>query len=217
MLKKNKGYLILTGIITLLPILLGILLWNRLPETMATHFGSNGEANGWSSRGFAVFGLPLFLLAIHALCASVTAFDPRRRNISDKMYHLILWICPVCSLFCGAGIYTYALGLNLNFSMAVELFIGLLFIIIGNYLPKCRQNYTVGIKLPWTLADEENWNRTHRLAGFIWVPCGIIFIINSFLQIGTAYVFFILLGVMVLVPAVYSFVYYQKNKKNESS
>lgn len=215
MLKKNKSYIILTGIITLLPMILGILLWNQLPETMATHFGIDGEANGWSSRIFAVFGLPLFLLAVHFLCAVVTTFDPRRRNISEKMFHLILWICPACSLFCGVGIYAYALGLNLNLAMIAELFVGLLFIIIGNYLPKCRQNYTIGIRLPWTLADEENWNRTHRLAGFIWVPCGIIFIINTFLRIATAYVFFILLGVMVLVPAIYSFVYYQKHKKNE--
>lgn len=215
MLKKNKSYIILTGIITLLPMLLGILLWNRLPETMATHFGADGEANGWSSRGFAVFGIPFFLLMVHILCTVATSCDPKRQSINEKMFHLILWICPLCSLFCGVGIYAYALEISLNLSMAAEFFVGLIFIIIGNYLPKCRQNYTVGIKLPWTLADEENWNRTHRLAGFIWVPCGIIFIINAFLRIGTVYMFFALMGVMVLVPAAYSFVYYQKHKKNK--
>lgn len=214
MLKNNKEYIIVTSIVTLLPMLIGILLWNQLPDTMATHFGINGEANGWSSKAFTVFGLPIFLLAVHLLCACATSCDPKQKSINEKIYRLVLWICPLCSLFCGVSTYAYSLGMNINISLICELFVGLVIIALGNYMPKCRQNYTIGIKLPWTLADEENWNRTHRLAGFVWVPCGMVFIINAFLRFATLYVFFIIMGLMIIVPTVYSFVYYQKHKKN---
>jgi len=86
---------------------------------------------------------------------------------------------------------------------------GLLFILIGNYLPKTKQSYTMGIKLPWTLASEENWNRTHRLAGFLWVLGGVYFIVMSF--IGWSLIAFLIpLAVMVLIPAVYSYLLYRK-------
>ena len=76
-----------------------------------------------------------------------------------------------------------------------------MFIIIGNYLPKARQNYTIGIKIPWTLANEENWNRTHRLAGYLWMICGILMILISL----TRFVPAEWLLIMVLVPCIYSF------------
>ena len=91
----------------------------------------------------------------------------------------------------------------------MPVFMGLLFIAIGNYLPKTKQSYTMGIKLPWTLASEENWNRTHRLAGFLWVLCGLFFIVTSFTGWSLA-AFLIPIIVMVLVPAVYSYLLYRR-------
>ena len=83
--------------------------------------------------------------------------------------------------------------------------LGLLFLIIGNYLPKARQNYTIGIKIPWTLANEENWNRTHRLAGYLWMICGILMIFNCLTRFVPAIWLFGILLIMVLVPCIYSF------------
>ena len=95
MMKANKKTLIITSIVTMLPVLIGIICWNRLPDVMATHFGFNNEANGFSSKAFAVFGLPLILLAVLWVGAFVTAHDPKRQNISPKMFSLMLWIAPV--------------------------------------------------------------------------------------------------------------------------
>ena len=162
MMKANKKTLIITSIVTILPVLIGIICWNRLPEVMATHFGFNNEANGFSSKAFAVFGLPLILLAVLWVGAFVTAHDPKRQNISPKMFSLMLWIAPVISLVAATTIYPVNLGYELDIAFFSELLVGLMFIIIGNYLPKARQNYTIGIKIPWTLANEENWNRTHH-------------------------------------------------------
>lgn len=164
--------------------------------------------NGWSSKGFAVIGLPLFLLAAHLICTFATALDPKKQGINSKIFKLVLLICPLSSLLCGISIYGYALSYNMNMELFVQIFVGLIFVVAGNYLPKCRQNYTVGIKLPWTLADEENWNRTHRMAGWLWILCGLFFIVNAFLNIGGTWVIFLIIAVMVLVPSGYSFFYY---------
>ena len=79
-----------------------------------------------------------------------------------------------------------------------------MFTIIGNYLPKARQNYTIGIKIPWTLANEENWNRTHRLAGYLWMACGILMIIMCLTRFVPFEWLIGLFLIMVLVPCIYS-------------
>lgn len=108
--------------------------------------------------------MSLFIMVAHILCVFATASDPKRKGISNRLFKRMLLICPLASLMCGAAIYGYALSMNVNVGVFAKLFVGLLLIVVGNYLPKCRQNYTVGIKIPWTLHDEENRNHTHRLA-----------------------------------------------------
>ncbi len=204
MLKANRKTLILASIVTILPMLIGIICWDRLPDVMATHFGMNNEANGFSSKAFAVFGLPLVLLAILWLGALVTAHDPKKQNISPRMFSLVLWIVPIVSLVVAAMMYPANLGCQLDVTFFSELFLGLLFIIIGNYMPKVRQNNTLGIKIPWTLANEENWNRTHRLAGYLWMICGILILILGLTRLLPAGWLIGLVLIMVLVPCLYS-------------
>jgi uncharacterized membrane protein len=191
--------------VILLPIIIGLILWNRLPAVMATHFGFDNEANGFSSKPFAVFGLPLFLLAIHWLCVLFISVDPRRKNISPKLFSLILWLIPAISLITAIPIYAVNLGNKLDISFFMMLFMGVLFTLIGNYLPKARHNYTIGIRLPWTLDNEENWNRTHRLAGHIWMGCGILMIIFTLTGIIRPEWLIALFIVTVWIPCAYSF------------
>lgn len=205
MLKANRKTLIIASIVTVLPALIGILCWDRLPDVMATHFGINNEADGFSSKAFAVFGLPAVLLAILWLVAFVTSQDPKRQNISPKMFTLGLWIAPVVSLVIAATMYPVNLGYAVDIPFFAELLIGLLFIVVGNYLPKARQNYTIGIRIPWTLANEENWNRTHRLAGYLWMICGVLMILLCLTRLLPAPWTVGLLLIMVLVPCGYSY------------
>ena len=204
MLKANRKTLIIASIVTILPVLIGIICWDRLPDVMATHFGMNNEANGFSSKAFAVFGLPLVLLAVLWVGAFVTAHDPKRQNISLKMFSLMLWIAPAISLVAAATVYPVNLGYEMDITFISELLLGLMFTIIGNYLPKARQNYTIGIKIPWTLANEENWNRTHRLAGYLWMACGILMIIMCLTRFVPFEWLIGLFLIMVLVPCIYS-------------
>ena len=205
MLKANKKTLIIASIVTILPILIGVYFWNRLPDVMATHFGTDNQANGFSSKAVAVFGIPLLCLAILWGGAAVTANDPRKQNISPKMFTLALWIAPIVSLVGAAAIYPVNLGYAVDISFIGALFVGFLLIFIGNYMPKARQNYTIGIKLPWTLANEENWNQTHRFAGYLWIICGILMLVLTLFRILNPGWITVFLAVIVLIPFGYSF------------
>ena len=205
MLKKNKGLMILTSVIILLPMLAGILLWDHLPEQMATHWGGNGEADGWSSRPMAVFGLPLFLLAVHWLGIWMSGQDRRNRHQNEKVLQLMFYIAPLVSLLGNGSTYAAALGKELPIQRLVVLFLGILFAIIGNYMPKCRQNVTIGIKIVWTLNSEENWNATHRLAGKLWLAGGILLMLCSFLpMVWILWILPVVLGMMIVIPVGYS-------------
>ena len=208
-MKKDKRTLILTTLLCLLPMLVGFAVYDRLPETMATHWGLHGEVNGWSSRAFAVFGLPLIVAALNVVMYLALNADPKRANMSTALRLIAEWICPVASVLTGGLTIAWSLGFELRIERIVPIFVGLMFVIVGNYMPKTKQSYTMGIRLPWTLHSEENWNRTHRLAGFLWVLGGLYFIVMSFVG-WTPAGFLIPVLLMVLVPTVYSYVLYKR-------
>lgn len=206
---KNKKTLILTSLICLIPILVGAAVYGRLPETMATHWNFRGEADGWSSRPVAVFALPGLLLALNILLPLVLRADPKHENMSPALKAVVFWTIPVISLVCSGATIAAGLGYHLSVERIVPALMGVLFVLIGNYLPKTKQSYTLGIRLPWTLASEENWNRTHRLGGFLWVIGGLCFIVMSFFSWNPA-AFLIPILLMALVPAVYSYLLYRR-------
>ena len=98
MIRKNWKVLLITSIVIVLPILAGVILWNQLPEKIPTHWNAVGEIDGWSSKPFAVLGLPLVLLAFQWLCVLGTSADPKKQNHPDKILHLVFWIIPVLSV-----------------------------------------------------------------------------------------------------------------------
>ena len=209
MIKKNKTKLILTSVIILLPILAGLMLWSSLPDKVPTHWNAAGEIDGWSSKAFAVFGLPAIMLGVHILCTVITSLDPKNQNISGRMLDIVFWICPVMSVFLSCCTYAAALGKDVNIDTLTPAFIGVVLIALGIYLPKCQPNYTIGIKLPWTLHDENNWKATHRFAGPVWVIGGILSTAAALFNLKI--VFFVILLLVVLIPTIYSYLFYRKN------
>lgn len=210
MLKKYRKTLIITTVIALLPILAGLILWNKLPEQIPMHFNAAGEVDGWASKPVGVFVMPLFLVAVEWLCALGSfKMDPKAGNLNDKMMGLVLWFIPVLSVLLHALVYCTALGIEMNVQVVIPVLMGLLMIVIGNWLPKCKQTYTLGIKLPWTLADEDNWNRTHRFAGPIWVAGGLVMMATALFGGWWLYLMLAALAVMVLAPTVYSYLLFK--------
>ncbi len=214
MLKKYRKTLVVTTLVLLLPILAGVLLWNKLPEQVPTHFNAAGEADGFSSRAFTVFGLPAILLGIHWLCVlGSLLMDPKAANLEGKVMNIVLWVCPLVSIMMMALVFGNALGYDLPAEVIAPLMVGVLTVIIGNWLPKCKQTWTLGIKLPWTLSDEDNWNRTHRFAAPIWVVCGLIMIAAAFIDGLRVWLMLGALIVMLVAPTVYSYHIFRSKQK----
>lgn len=207
-MNKDKKRIVLTTLICLLPIIYGLIVWDKLPEQVPTHWGADGEINGYSSKAFAVFGLPVFLAFINVIVNVAILADPKRVNHSDKMKALVAWFVAVLSLIVVPICLMAAQGILLNVSLIVSLLVGVVLLIIGNYLPKCKRNYTIGIKLPWTLDSDENWNRTHRLAGYVWTVGSILCILAALF--GQMMLMLPVVILMTIIPCIYSFILYRK-------
>lgn len=208
MIKRNWKVLLVTSIIILLPIAAGLILWTQLPEQVPSHWNAAGEVDGWSSKPFFVFGMPLIMLGFQWLCVLGTQADPKKNNHPDKILTLVFWIIPVINVLLSVITYAAAMGQAVQVEVVMPVFVGLVLTIIGNYLPKCKQNYTIGIKIPWTLNSEENWNKTHRFAGWLWTFCGIAIMLTGFF--GGFWIFFGVVLLMVAAPFIYSYILHRK-------
>lgn len=211
MIKNNKIKTIISSLITLLPALFGIIVYDKLPEQMATHWGVNGEADGWSSTIVAVFLLPLILFVIHIVALVVTSFDKHNQNQNKKALGMVFWIVPFISILSNSIMYATAFGMTIGIEKLLPIILGLMFIFIGNYMPKCRQNVTLGIKIRPTLESEANWNATHRVAGKTWFFGGLLMLFFVLLPAEIMFTAIVLTVIpMVAIPTVYSYSYRKK-------
>ena len=208
-MKKNKT-LVLSLIVCLLPVIAVLAVYDRLPESVATHWGVDGNPDGWSPRWF-LFLLPVILAGLELVCHwGMKHGDPRSANVARPMGAMTYWIVPTVSVFAMAVTVSYALGADLQMVTLAQLLVGLLFVFIGNYLPKCRQNAMIGIRFPWTLSDVDNWNFTHRVAGRVWMVCGMVMLAAAFMDAG--WVSLVALAVAVLATFGASLWYKMRHK-----
>jgi len=215
MLKNNKLKILISSVIILIPAFFGIIMWDKLPDVMTTHWGADGNADGFSGKAFAVFGLSLILLALHFLCLLFTLLDKKQKEQNQKALGIIFWIIPAISLLTNGIIYQTAFGKSFNSMLFMPAIFGLMFIFIGNYLPKIKQNRTLGIKIYWTLNNEENWNKTHRLGGKVWVIGGFIILLSLLfpLKVAAFITTFVMLTI-ITIPIVYSYIIYKQHQKD---
>jgi uncharacterized membrane protein len=208
-MKRYKWSLILSTAALLLPVVVGLVLWSRLPDSVATHFDFNNVPNGWSPKWVVVFGIPAFLLVIHLLSLWATLrVDGEKKGLPIG---LLCWIVPAITFMTEGMVYAYALEVAVDIGLVACLLIGVLFVALGNYLPKCQVNSVCGVRVPWTMKDPDIWARTHRVAGISMVSCGVAILVGAWFE-SLRVVLFGLFFVAVLVPLVYSYVIYKKKK-----
>lgn len=213
MLKKNWLKILISSLVTLSPIAFGLAVWDKLPETMSTHWGVSGEADGFSSRTFAVFGLPLILLVLHFICITTSFFD--KRNRGTKAQNMIYYIVPGISLFTNAMVYSAAFEKTWDFFALVPVLLGILFAVMGNLMPKVRRNSTLGFKYKWTLQSEDNWNATHRFGGKIMVIAGFLVMLTAFFPVIPMFITFMaIILIATFIPMLYSYLFYKNELKN---
>jgi len=223
MIKENKVTFIITTILTLLPMIIGIILWNKLPDQMATHFNYAGEPDQYSSKAFAVFFFGSFLVVIHLVCSFATSLGTfKGKELSRFPIKVCLWLCPIIAVFVSGLMYTNALGMKLDITFWAMIYMAVLFLVLGNYLPKAQQNHFFGTRVKWTLESKKNWNHTHRFTAWLMCSLGILFLIMAFTGVfrvfgniwGPVFVISIVL-VFALGSVLYSYVYYKKHKEDE--
>ncbi len=214
MIKQNKAKILLSSAVILLPAVYGIIMWNHLPDTMAVHWGADGITDGTAGKALAVFGLPLLYLLVHLFCLWLTLRDQEKRRQSRKALEMMFWILPACSLVTSGILYRAASGKELGPAMLVPVLLGILFLWVGNYFPKLRRNRTLGIKVSWTIGNEENWNRTHRFAGKVWVCGGLLLLISAMCPLQTmAWVMVCVVAALGLLPIAYSYAIFRQDRK----
>lgn len=206
---KNRSFIIQLAV-CLIPFIIGAVFYSKMPDQVATHFDFNFQPDDYSSREFALFGIPAVMVGLFILCAGLLEVDPKKRGMDGRLKSITRWVIPILSVFIQCVTISFALNSSVNLTRFIPVLIGILFVLMGNYLPKCRQNYTMGIKLPWTLNSEENWDRTHRFGGRMFVVSGLCMMVAALFGEYVAAVMFVFALIACFIPVLYSFVLYKK-------
>lgn len=206
--KTHKIKIAISAFIILLPAIFSILgvsvFENEITAVLKT--------NSWQSAAYMFMAMPFILFAIYLIAITITVKENKNRQ-SEKIMNLIFFILPTISIFAFVFTVCIILGMDNSITIIMGCFLGACLALIGNYLPKCTRNKFIGIRLKWTLLNEENWAATHRFSGKLWFACGIFMIIISFLPeklflpLVVASTF-----LMVFVSSLYSYLYYKKQK-----
>lgn len=206
---KFKPWVILLALLSLIGT--GF-VYPMLPETIATHWGVDGQVNGTGGKITQLFiaGLPLLMYVLLVLMPRI---DPRRENyaLHNKAYTIFQEILVLFFIGLNWATIAYNLGVPLDIQRIVVIPLGIIIAVTGNYMGQIRHNYFFGIKTPWTLANEEVWRRTHRLGGYFFTAAGIIIIVSAFLGGTLSFILTMtaLLGASI-IPAVYSYLIFRK-------
>ncbi|MDQ7235924.1 SdpI family protein [Bacillus pacificus] len=189
--------------------------WPDLPDTMAVHWGMEG-VNGYASKFNAMLLLLGIMIFTYVLLTITPKIDPKKKNYDkfSKGYMIINYSVVVLLFLVNMLVIGVGLGYDIPMNSTPLILVGLLFIVIGNYLPQCKPNYFVGIKTPWTLSNEEVWRKTHRFSGKVFVVLGIIMILSVFVPV--TWKSFIMVGIIIGAVGLtmgYSYVAYKKELK----
>jgi len=198
--------LIITSLVCLFPVLIGLALWERLPDTMAIHFNFNNEPDNFAPKGFVVFGLPFIMVLLQIFCCLINDFNAKKHGERIKFERATKWIIPVMTVVLQIITLAYGLGANIDIRKVVAFIVGVIFLVIGNYLPKFDyiKNYNI---------ESEKAKKINRFIGFETVIMGILMLITIFLP-----PIFTVLWLLLLIPyTIIGIIYGIRNTKNSKS
>lgn len=214
-----KNLLLLT--IAAIPLIYFLYHYHDLPDSVAIHFDTEGNPNNYQNKSTFLLYMSSILLGIPILLSVFVLIDPKSDNIGkfivffDTIRFFVTSLMSIAFLL----VLMVNLGKLLIFPMSTMILIGigLLYLVIGNYLGRTRYNYAVGVRTRWTLASEKVWRKTHRASGPIWMVAGILIIISSFLK-GPIVVNLVLFSAFLSMfgPAVYSYLFFRKEKNRDT-
>ncbi len=188
-----------------------VYLYPMLPEQIPTHWNFNGEVDDYTSKPWGVAILPMAALLVFAIMRLIPIISPKGFRTDKFMDVVNVFTVTIVGFMSGIAILVLleANGQDVRINEMTFAGVGLMFIVLGNYMGKVRKNFFIGIRTPWTLASDEVWSRTHRLGGKVFVLTGIFMIVNSFVRFpGQTLV--VAIVVAALIPVIYSYVIYRR-------
>lgn len=199
---KWKAFII-TSIVCLLPILLGISLWTKLPDTMAIHFNIYGDPDNFASKGFVVFGIPILMVVLQAFCCFINDINSYKHGDRKKFTTVTKWIIPALTVVLQIITLGYGLGWNLDVRKIVSFVVGVIFLVIGNYLPKFDyiKNYDV---------NTEKARKINRFIGYETVVMGLLFFVSIFLPPISSIICLLLLIPYAIIGVLYGIITVRK-------
>jgi uncharacterized membrane protein len=210
---STRTTLIVSISLVVLGSLVGILLWNRLPDPMASHWNFNDEVDGYIPRLWGVLLMPLITVLMLGIFLVVPKIDPLKANIAQFREAFNLFIVLIIAFM----VYVYALTIawnlgatNFKISMAMLPAMGLLLIFVGYMLRKAKRNFFIGIRTPWTLSSDSVWDKTHKMGSKLFIISGLLAILGSlFGGYAIWFIFTPLIG-STLFLVVYSYILFQQ-------
>ena len=206
MIRMHRSLWLTSALLVLAAFAVSALLWSRLPDPVPTHWNAAGQVNGWMPKFPGAVFAPLMMIALLAVFAVLPVISPsgfRMERFGAVYSWMVLGISALM-----LAIHVLALSAALGHDAAIQrglpLVLAVFMILLGNWMPKVRRNFFIGIRTPWTIADEEVWAKTHRLAGKTMVVGGVLGLIAC---VSTTIVWLPIALVVAgaLVPAVYSY------------
>lgn len=205
-----------TWFVFFLTLVTAILSLNFLPDQLPIHFNSQGVPDNFAGK-WSIFLAPAVILIILFLAEILRDIDPKSKNYKkfEEYYYGIHFAVSLLMFFIQFYIITYVSGFKIEINKLIYPLIALLFIFIGNILPKFKHNYFVGIRTSWTIASEKVWYLTHRFSGKLFVSTGIVLLFLSLFVRKYLQIFLILIiAFLVLLPILFSYYSYQKHEEN---
>lgn len=209
-MSKNRANL-LSWIFILAAVAVAAWLYPALPDPVPVHWNIHGQADGYMAKPWGVMLLPGIALLMFVIMRLIPAISPKgyRTEPFSDVLHILQVVLVGFSSFIAIVALLQAYGLNVRLNQVIFAAIGLLFMVLGNYLGKLRKNFFLGIRTPSTLASDEVWSRTHRLGGWMFVLIGGILFAGAFVTITPGWLMLLVL-LAALVPVIYSYFIYRR-------
>lgn len=211
----NKKSQIYNLVLIVCAFLLTIVLYNKLPHLIPIHWNTSGEIDGYGPKIFGAFMAPVIMIFIWTGMKYLPKIDPRKNNYEkfEKTYSIIVSLLITFFLILHVVTLLAAIGYKVSIDKIVPAIVGILFIFIGNYMPKLKSNYFYGIKTPWTLSSDVSWRKTHRLGGKLFIISGMIVILSSFFLKGNVKTIICIIAIFAsaVIPLIASY-FYAKNR-----
>ena len=192
---------------------ISILVYPSLPDVIPMHWNIRGEVDNYMPKSSAIWFVPTMTMILWVLFQFLPLLDPKKDKykLFQKEWDIIQATIIGFIAYLHGVVFYIALHPSVVIFPWIFIGLGALFVLMGNYLSKIRQNYFIGIKLPWTLADEDNWNKTHRFASWCFVIVGIITLVEAYVIWYAPVVIFGGIMLASLLPTIYSFLLYKNS------